>query len=121
MNTSKNDKREIWETYASAWRVPTPDAKRAALVASVDPASTYRDPLTQRRGHDDLVDAMLEFHAQIPGGHFQTTYFLAYEDRSIARWNMLSADGSVLGEGISYGEYGADGKLTTMTGFFETP
>ena len=119
MNAS-NDKREIWETYASAWRAVTAEDKHAALAASVSPAAKYRDPQNRCAGHDELVDAMLAFHGQVPGAHFETQYFLAYDDRSIARWNMLGGDGSVLGQGISYGEYGADGKLTAMTGFFET-
>ena len=34
---------------------------------------------------------------------------------------MVGGDGTVLGEGISYGEYADDGRLRTMTGFFDTP
>ena len=119
MNT--NDKRQIWETYGSAWKATTAEAKRAALAASMSPDATYTDPQNRHHGHEDLVEAMLEFHGQVPGGHFQTTYFLALSDRSIARWNMLGADGTVLGEGTSYGEYGPDGKLTKLSGFFEAP
>ncbi len=50
-----------------------------------------------------------------------TTYFLEHHGRSIARWNMVDGEGAVLGDGISYGEYGDDGKLVAMTGFFEPP
>lgn len=119
--STTNDKREIWETYAAAWRVPSAEEKHSALARSMRSDATYRDPQTHCSGHDELVQAMLEFHRQVPGGHFQTSYFLSYDDRSIARWNMLGADGTVLGEGISYGEYAADGKLTKLTGFYETP
>jgi hypothetical protein len=112
--------RRTWETYASAWRATSEADKRAALASSVDPACVYRDPLTQAEGHDALVSTMLDFHRQVPGGHFETTYFLAHHARSIARWTMRGADGAALGEGISYGEYDARGRLIAMTGFFET-
>jgi hypothetical protein len=108
-----------WETYASAWKAGSEADKRAALEASVDAACVYRDPLTQAEGHDALVATMLEFHRSVPGGHFETTYFLAHHGRSIARWTMRSGDGAAIGEGVSYGEYGAHGRLVAMTGFFE--
>ena len=115
------DHRTTWDTYATAWRATTVAAKQAALDASTTPTCCYRDPLTSLVGHAALVDSMLAFHERFPGAHFVTTYFLAHHDRSIARWNMVGSDGAVLGDGVSYGEYGADGRLTAMTGFFDVP
>lgn len=116
-----DDKRKVWETYVSAWKAATAEAKAAALAASVDAACVYRDPLIQTAGHAALIEYMLGFHQQVPGGQFRTKYFLAHHDRSIARWDMLSGDGAVVSEGISYGEYSAQGRLVAMTGFFEVP
>jgi hypothetical protein len=81
----------------------------------------YRDPLTEAKGHEPLIGYMLAFHAQIPGAHFVTKYFLAHHERSIAKWNLVDGSGNVIGDGISYAEYGSDGKLVAMTGFFEAP
>jgi SnoaL-like domain len=119
--TNDDSKRATWDIYAAAWKEPTAQGKQAALAASVSPACTYRDPLTQFEGHAALIEGMLDFHRQVPGGHFETTYFLAHHDRSIARWNMRTGDGVVAAEGITYGEYDARGKLVTMTGFFDVP
>jgi hypothetical protein len=113
--------RTTWETYGSAWKAGTREEKRAALLASVARDCTYRDPVSELRGHDALVDYMLAFHQQIPGGHFVITYFCTHHDRSVAKWNMVDASGKALGDGVSYGEYGADGKLVAMTGFFDVP
>ena len=63
---------------------------------------------------------MLGFHQQVPGGHFATTYFLAHHDVSIAKWNMVNGDGTIIGDGVSYGHYNEEGALVAMTGFFET-
>ena len=115
-----DDRRATWEKYVSAWKESSAEAKRAVLTASVDARCVYRDPLTEADGHDALVDYMLRFHEQVPGGHFETTYFLAHHERSIARWNMRSGEGAIVGTGISYGEYDEGGRLVAITGFFET-
>jgi hypothetical protein len=63
---------------------------------------------------------MLDFHRQIPGGHFVTTWFLAHHQCSIAKWEMRNGENIVIGEGISYGTYNDEQKLLSMTGFFKT-
>jgi hypothetical protein len=90
---------ETWETYVSAWRVPSTKEKQAALDAAVAEGCTYRDPLMETKGHAQLLSYMVDFHKQLPGGQFVTCYFLAHHDRSIARWNMVDAQGAVIGDG----------------------
>ena len=113
--------RATWDTYTMAWRETSAQAKAERLQASTTKHCTYRDPLTQTEGQDALVQYMLDFHQQIPGGYFETTWFLAHHDRSISKWKMLAGDGAVVGEGVSYGEYDSQGKLRAMTGFFDSP
>jgi hypothetical protein len=116
-----NDKRATWERYAAAWKAATREAKQAALAASTAPTVTYRDPLTVAESHAALVDYMIAFHAQVPGGWFSTTYFLAHHDRSIAKWDMIDDAGAVIGHGVSYGEYNTRGELVAIVGFFDAP
>lgn len=112
---------DTWETYTSAWKAENTSDKRALFRNSLDPSCQYNDPLIKTKGWDALESYMLDFHRQIPGGHFVTTYFLAHSNKSIARWEMRNAENVKLGDGISYGEYNASGKLVSMTGFFEAP
>ena len=116
-----DDRRSTWETYATAWNETSPQAKQAALRNSVAQACVYKDPTTTVHGHDALIACMLDFHRQVPGGRFVTTWFLAHHDVSIAKWNMVAGDGVVIGEGVSYGQYNEQGELVAMTGFFESP
>lgn len=115
------DYRSTWETYVSSWKAPSANEKQSALELSASADCVYRDPLASTTGYEGLVKYMLAFHQQVPGGYFETTWFLAHHDRSIAKWNMRGSDGAILGEGVSYGEYGQDGRLVTMTGFFDAP
>ena len=114
-----NDRQITWDRYTSAWKAVDAKEKAAALATSVAPTCVYTDPLVQVDGHEALVDYMLGFHQQMPGAWFETTWFLSHHDRSIARWNMRSGEGTVVGEGISYGVYDEQGMLVAMTGFFE--
>lgn len=111
--------RKTWETYTSAWRLAGAEAKAQVLRTSVNTDCVYRDPLIKAEGHDALINYMLEFHQQVPGGFFDTLSFRAHSGRSIATWHMRNAEGVVIGEGVSYGEYDTDGKLLEMTGFFD--
>lgn len=115
-----SNNRTTWDSYTSAWKEVSPEGKAAALQRSVLPTCVYQDPLTIVKGHDELITYMLSFHQQVPGGHFMTTWFLTHHDVSIAKWNMVSGDGTVIGDGISYGQYNEQGLLVSMTGFFET-
>lgn len=114
------DFKNIWETYSSAWKAETAEQKLALLASSVSADATYTDPTGVRNGYDELIAYMLEFHTQVPGGHFVLTYFLAHHDKSIAKWDMCTGDGTKVGDGVSYGAYNANGKLSAMTGFFDT-
>ncbi|MCH9686820.1 MAG: nuclear transport factor 2 family protein [Deltaproteobacteria bacterium] len=112
---------KTWEQYVSSWKAASAEAKRALFERCLSPRCVYTDPTTKADGWDALLSYMLEFHRQVPGGHFVTTYFRAHHGRSIARWNMVDGEGTVLGDGTSYGQYDEAGKLTAMVGFFDAP
>lgn len=116
----ETNEREIWERYVKAWKVETADEKRQLLVEATRPDCVYTDPLKRTGGHDELVGYMLDFHRQIPGGHFVTTDFWSHHGMTLAKWQMRGGKGEVLGEGVSYGRLEKD-RLAEMTGFFDTP
>lgn len=118
---TSEERQRAWEAYASIWKLEGANAKQQACAGALSNSCVYTDPHTQRHGWDELVEYMVEFHQQVPGGHFVTTEFRSHTDRSVARWNMVSGDGTVLGDGASYGEYDESGKVKVMTGFFDSP
>src|SRR4051812_43253851 len=99
------DLRAVWEQYVTSWKTESPAEKQALFEACLAPNCVYTDPLTQATGWQELLAYMVEFHAQVPGGHFVTEQFIAHHGKSIARWRMLNGAAAVMGEGISYGEY----------------
>lgn len=113
------DAKDIWQLYNSSWKVTSIAEKRALFEKCLERRCEYNDPLIKTKGWDELEAYMLDFHRQFPGAYFVTTYFLAHSGKSIAKWEMRGGDNSVLSDGISYAEYNKNGKLVSMTGFFE--
>jgi hypothetical protein len=118
---SPADSRRTWEAYTAAWKPENQPQRQRLFEQTLKHDCEYRDPLVHAVGWDALDHYMQDFQRQVPGGHFVTTWFAAHHDRSIAKWEMRGADGSVLGHGVSYAEYADDGKLRAMNGFFDTP
>jgi hypothetical protein len=114
------DSKAVWERYVASWRAQAVAEKRALFQTCLAPECRYTDPLQIAQGWDALLVYMALFQEQLPGAHFVTEYFATHHQKSIAKWKMLSADAAQVGEGISYGEYDANGLLVAMTGFFET-
>lgn len=119
-NLNASSLRKTWERYASAWKAPSADEKRALLDGATLPNAVYTDPLHRTETRDALIEYMLEFHRQVPGGHFETTWFMSHHGCGAARWCMRGADGTALGEGVSYVVFDDSGRLRSMTGFFES-
>lgn len=117
----KNVYLATWEAYSIAWSMPDESDRLKLLELSLSPDCIYTDPLMQTIGYAQLSAYISELHKNIPGVAFVITDFKNHHDRSLAHWNMVNGNGNLLFEGASYGLYGADGRLTQMTGFFEPP
>lgn len=116
-----NQFKETWEKYVSSWKTESFSDKKAIYETCLDTSCEYIDPLTKAPGWAELTEYMQSFHEQIPGAYFETTYFLTHHSRGIVKWEMKDSGGSVLSIGISYVEYSAEGKMTSIIGFYETP
>jgi len=115
------DHQQIWEIYTAAWKTETASEKQALFEQSLALNCEYHDPLIRTKGYDELETYMLEFHLQVPGGHFMTTHFYSHTNKSITSWEMRNGEDVKIGDGMSYGEYNELGKLISMTGFYEVP
>lgn len=118
MNNSNEAARETWDLYTASWKVKTIQEKLELFAQSLKKDCEYKDPTVNTKGWDELAQNMINFHEQVPGGHFVTTDFQTHSGRSMAKWDMCTGDGDKIGEGISFGQYHSDGKLFAMTGFY---
>ena len=116
-----NHFKKKWEIYVSSWKEESASNQQALFEKCLDTSCEYNDPLAKTKGWNELTEYIQSFQKQIPGGHIITTYFLAHNNKSIAKWEMKNRENTVIGDGISYGEYNEKGNLISITGFFETP
>lgn len=116
-NTYKN----TWETYTQSWSEVETSKRLQLFKECLNPDCIYTDPLMQTTGYEQLSAYMVALHDNVPGVSFVTTDFKSHHDRSLTHWNMLDGEGNCLSQGASYGLYGADGRLTQMSGFFDPP
>jgi len=110
---------KTWEIYIQSWKVTSEVEKRALFEQALAAENVYTDPMVQTTSWQALIEYMMDFNQQFQGCYFVLTDFMAHNNKSVARWNMVDVEERVLLEGISYGEYNAEGKLISETGFYE--
>lgn len=116
------DVREVVALYASAWNEPDAAARRRALENAWADGGVYADPTVHVEGRDALVAHIGGFQAQMPGARIVLTSGIDEHHGAIRfTWTLRAGDGSVLTEGIDFGELAADGRLRRITGFFGPP
>ncbi len=111
-----------WTTYQSAWS-DIGGAQRAALLeASVSDGCIYTDPSTDgRHGYAELVETIQETQSTYPGASFRNDQLTDYDGQALSEWTMFDAGGAEIVKGVSYARFGADGRLTNMSGFWVPP
>lgn len=108
-----------WKTYQAAWADIGVAQRRKLLTESVAEDCIDSDPIAACRGIDALNAKIEDSKQKFPGASFRNDTFLDYHDHGLSHWTMLNKEGAKMVEGASYARFGADGKLTQMTGFFE--
>ena len=116
-----HDYNSIWDIYTASWRAESREEKLTLFGSCLDQQNVYTDPMTIVTGWDELIEYMLEFQQQIPGGHFITRSFLSHHQQSVAHWEMRNATHKIIGQGISHARYNPQGLLLSETGFFSIP
>jgi hypothetical protein len=101
---------EQWQRYGSIWSLPASERDRQ-LAECVAPDVTYADPNMTVQGLGAFSSYMAGFQKAFPGHSFKIRGVRAHHGRSLARWDQLDAQGSVVAPGISMAEASADGRF----------
>jgi hypothetical protein len=112
---------KTWNAYQRAWG-PVDESERAELLrGSVSDDILYTDPASQAHGAQELIARIAQTQQKFVGAYFRNDSFLEHHDQGLFLWTMYDAEGRVFVKGSSFGRFGADGRLTQATGFFEVP
>lgn len=109
-----------WTAYQSAWSSDIDArARQELLTGTVAEDCVFTDPTDQGHGHEELVAKIGRSNQRFPGASFQNNTFVDHHAQALITWTMLDGTGQAFVRGTSYVRFGADGRLTQMTGFFD--
>ena len=112
--------RDVWESYTASWAAAEGEPRLDLFRDCLTEDCVYKDPNTETHGYDELTAYMVGLQQQIPGAGFVTCDFVSHHDSALIRWNMVDGSGTVISPGTSIGVFSKDGRLKSMTGFFES-
>ncbi|TPW12672.1 MAG: hypothetical protein FD127_2512 [Acidimicrobiaceae bacterium] len=107
-------------TYAASWGPLALEARLAAFEQCLAGGFVYTDPNIRTVGYEELAAYMEGFQQQVPGGGFINRDVASHHDVVLVHWDMIGPDGTVLGPGASFGTVSPDGRLASMTGFYDS-
>jgi hypothetical protein len=111
---------DLWREYAACWSIGD-DGRGDRLEACVVADVVYIDPQSVAEGVVALSAYQGDFQRTVPGGRFEIVGVLHHHGQSLARWRLHADDGRVLQTGTSAAVHALDGRLATITGFFDPP
>ncbi|HMM41461.1 MAG TPA: nuclear transport factor 2 family protein [Thermomicrobiales bacterium] len=111
----------IVERYFAVWNEPDAGKRRALITTTWSEDADYRDPRLAGDGHDG-IDAMVAMvHEYYPGYRFEQVGPIdSHNDRLRFAWRLNGPDGGPPAfSGTDFGVLGEDGRLRSITGFFD--
>ena len=119
---SDNDAQALtWATYQAAWADVTRDQRAQLLNASLADRCVYTDPVGLWSGLDAITEKIEQSRREMPGTIFRNDAYAYVHGRSIAQWTLYDAHDLAVVRGASTADYGADGRIVRITGFFPFP
>ena len=109
---------QLWQRYSRIWSAdrPTRDTELPACLAD---ACAYCDINGSIEGYQQLSNYMEGFQQSVKGGQFRIRSVIHHHNRSLAEWELVGPDDEVLQTGRSFATIATDGRLASITGFFD--
>ena len=109
----------LWRRYARIWS--SEETIRAAeMETCLSEGCSYCDVNGLLQGRAALSGYMGQFQRSVAGGRFEILSVIHHHGRMLAEWKLLGPDGAVLQTGRSFATVAQDGRLQSITGFFDS-
>jgi hypothetical protein len=109
----------LWQRYGLIWSAD-PTTRATELEACLADGCSYCDVNVSIEGREALSNYMGGFQQNVKDGKFQIRSVIHHHDRMLAEWRLLGPDETVLQTGRSFATIAHDGRLQSITGFFDT-
>jgi hypothetical protein len=108
----------LWDRYAGIWSSEL-TVRASELEACLSDQCSYCDANGLIEGREALSAYMGGFQQNLKGGKFEILSVIHHHDRMLAEWRLLGPSGAVLQTGRSFAIVAGDGRLRSITGFFD--
>lgn len=89
------------------------------IEASMVTGVVYTDPSSVSHGYEEVTSKMEITQRNFPGASFRNDKFVTHHGAAISHWTMNDQHGTAIFTGVSFAVFAPDGRLQSMTGFFE--
>jgi hypothetical protein len=115
--------RELADRYIAAWNETDAGRRRALVARTWTEDGRYCDPKLGGEGHDGIAGMIGAAQEHFPGHLFRRTSPVdAHNDRLRLTWELASeGGGAAVFSGTDFAVVAADGRLRSVTGFFDAP
>jgi len=112
---------DLVERYLSVWNEPDAAARQVLIAETWTPQGQYLDPALSAEGWT-AISAMVEAVQQrFPDHRFQRVGPIdAHHDRLRFAWELADPGGACALSGVDFAQVAADGRLASVTGFFDS-
>jgi hypothetical protein len=110
---------EVVDCYCRAWSDDDPVSRRALLESVWGATATYADPSAATSGVDALIDHITSVRKRFPCMRIvRTSVVDAHHATFRFAWRSQQPDGTLIREGVDFGERLPSGRLGRIDGFF---
>ncbi|MEQ8698725.1 MAG: nuclear transport factor 2 family protein, partial [Bauldia litoralis] len=102
------------------WNETDPGRRRDLIARTWTRTARYRDPLLAGDGPEGIDAMVAAVHDKYPGHAFRRTSDVdAHNGHLRFAWELAPEGGPVLASGVDFATVADDGRLATVTGFFD--
>lgn len=103
----------------AAWGEPDEAKRRELLEVAWAEDGTYLDPSGRADGREALVAHIAGFQKMFADHQMLPASGLDHHDRYLRfAWKLLDPSGNEMLEGVDFGEFDGDGRISRIVGFF---
>lgn len=111
---------DLADRYIAVWNETDPGRRRALIARTWAESGRYRDPLLAGDGPDGIDAMVAAVHEKYLGHVFRRTGEVdAHNGHLRFAWELAPEGGPILASGIDFATVADDGRLATVTGFFD--
>lgn len=121
MSTTTTNISTTVESYIAIWNEADPVERRRLIATALSDDICYADPMLSGEGADGIDAMIVAAQQQMPGHQLRLLGPIdSHHDRVRFAWEVVGPDGGApVLAGTDFGVVAPDGRLRSLTGFFD--